>query len=224
MTGNLSQYTNLITSQYQDKPNYLAMLAATCQPFADILAAQGDIAAAYDLDQAIGSQLDVIGQWVGVSRKLLQPLVGVYFSLDTLGLGFDQGVWQGPYDPTLGLVSLPDNLYLLVIKAKILNNHWDGSVPSAYRLMNQLFAPFGYTFFIQDPADMTMQFGLVGDGPPNDVVKALLTSGVFNVKPAGVYLSQYIYQSAPGPMFALDMNTSNFAGFDSGSWATMIPN
>ncbi|MGC7970039.1 DUF2612 domain-containing protein, partial [Salmonella enterica] len=68
----------------------------------------------FDLDQAIGVQLDAVGEWVGISRNITVPLAGVYFSFDIAGLGFDQGVWKGPFDPDTGLTTLDDDTYRLL--------------------------------------------------------------------------------------------------------------
>src|SRR6516164_6772126 len=102
-----SDYTSLITSEHSSKPRFSAMVAAVAQCFADQINVMQSIPAAFDLDQAIGVQLDAVGLWAGITRQVATPL-SVYFSLDTTGLGFDQGNWQGPFDPSSGLVSLDD--------------------------------------------------------------------------------------------------------------------
>ena len=79
-------------------------------------------------------------------------------------------------------------------------------------------------FFIEDKADLTMNLGLIGSGPPTPIAKGLLTSGKFNIKPAGVHIAAYLTQTIAGPLFAFDMNTSNFAGFDNGGWAAVTQN
>jgi hypothetical protein len=84
----------------------------------------------FDLDQAAGDQLDIIGLWVGVGRRVKTPPIGVYFSLDIVSVGFDQGVWQGPFDPSMGITLLDDDTYRLLIRAKIGANHWDGTLAS----------------------------------------------------------------------------------------------
>ena len=118
MTADVTQYLALVSSEHSDKPNFNAMLAASVQPSADLAALYTTIPQLYDVDLAVGTQLDTIGQWVGITRALTTPLSGVYFAFDTANVGFDQGVWQGPYDPTTGLTSLPDDMYRLVLKVR----------------------------------------------------------------------------------------------------------
>ncbi len=223
MAGDITPFTGLITSEHNQQPDYMAMVGASLQPFADLIAEINTINALYDVDSAVGEQLDVVGEWVGVSRNLQTPLTGVYFAFDTANLGFDQGIWLGPFDPVSGLVQLPDDFYRLLIKAKILNNSWLGDIPSAYTIGQNVFSSLGYFFFIEDHADLTIAIGLVGPGVPSPVAFALLTQGYLDLRPAGIEVTAYITQSQAGPIFAFDLNTTQFAGFDQGGWATLTP-
>lgn len=224
MAGDVTPYTDLITSEHFSKPKFMQMVAASLQPIADMLALYQQMPILYDIDSAVGTQLDVLGQWIGITRLLDNPLAGVYFAFDTANVGWDQGVWQGEFDPSSGLVSLPDDFYRILLKVRIINNHWDGSKPQAYLIASTVFAQIGYTFFMEDKSDMTMNLGLVGSGPPTPIAQGLLASGKFNIKPAGVHIAAYLSQSVPGPIFAFDLDTPNFAGFDTGGWATVVQN
>lgn len=224
MAGDTTKYQNLVTSEHADKPKFMQMVKDTAQPSADTAALYNQFPALYDVDSATGQQLDVCGQWVGVSRQLDAPLTGVYFSFDTAGVGFDQGVWKGPFDPDSGLVTLPDDFYRVLIKARILNNAWDGTLDNAYALANAIFNTLGYSFFIVDHGNLTIDIGLLGSGPPSNIVAALLVSGKFNVKPLTIRVAKYIYQSVPGPLFGFDLDNSTIAGFDEGSWASITYN
>lgn len=218
--NNLSTYQDLITSEHADKPDFMAMVAMAVQPLVDSQVTVGSMLGMFDVDFALGEQLDYIGQWVGVSRYLQTPLTGVYFSFDTPGLGFDEGTWFGPFDPATGLVTLADEAYRTLIRARIANNQWDGTIPGAYAFMSQVFP--GNTFFIQDNQDMTMWVGLVGSVPLDAVTYALLTNGYLNIKPVGVRILGYLQPSVLGsPLFGFDVTNNTIAGFDNGSWATI---
>lgn len=223
MNGNVTPYLNNITSEHSSQPNYTAMVAASCQPIADLVNSLKSVPGLYDVDLAVGSQLDIVGQWVGVSRYLNVAIPGVYFTLDDANLGFDQGVWRDSSNPATGLTALPDDYYRLAIYTRILNNHWNGSLQDAYALSQILFAPLGYQLFIADYCNLTMSLGIIG-GAPTPLLQALFTQGLINVKPAGVRIDSYIFPSNTGPMFALDINNVDFAGFDNGSWATIVTN
>lgn len=216
----LTDYTSLITSEYQSSPKFMAMVSLLGQWAVDRRNLLASIPGLYDIDTAVGQQLDRIGQWVGISRNLSLPLTGVYFSFDTAGLGFDQGTWLGPFDPTTGLVSLPDAQYRILLYATIAANNWDGTVPGSYNAWNTIFAPLGYSILIADSQDMTMSVVLVGPAP-DAVTLALFTGGYLNLRPAGVGITNYYLPSVPGaPVFGFDVENSAIAGFDTGGWAT----
>jgi hypothetical protein len=218
MTAQLTDYTSLITSEHQSAPRYMAMVSLLAQWAVDRRSLLASIPELYDIDTAVGQQLDRVGEWVGVSRKLSLPLTGVYFSFDAAGLGFDQGTWLGPFDPTSGLVSLPDDQYRILLYATIAANNWDGTVPTAYTAWNTIFAPLGYSILIEDNQNMTMDVVLVGPSP-DAVTLALFTGGYLNLRPAGVGINNYYLPSVPGsPVFGMDVETASIAGFDVGGW------
>ncbi|AOI98090.1 hypothetical protein WS66_20775 [Burkholderia sp. LA-2-3-30-S1-D2] len=135
----LNDYTSLITSEHRDLPRFAAVLGALVQPLVDQMNVLQSMPGKFDLDDAVGVQLDDVGLWVGVSRKIRTPLTGIYFSFDVAGLGFDQGIWKGPFDPDTGLTVLDDDTYRLVIRAKIGANHWDGTLESSAAILNSIF-------------------------------------------------------------------------------------
>ena len=218
MSGDVTPYTNLLTSEHNQKPNFVASVTASVQPFADALAVLSTFPKLFDIDTAVGSQLDVVGQWIGASRELAIPLTGVYFAFDTAGVGFDQGTWLGPFDSTTSLTSLPDDSYRTFLRAKIANNQWDGTIPSAYEFLDPVFP--GDQVVIQDYQDMTMLVGVIGSASLNAVTTALLENGYLDVKPMGVRINGYVTPSVPGsPLFGFDVENSTISGFDVGGWA-----
>lgn len=220
MSADISAYTGLITSEHADKPHFVAVISALVQGLADMTAVTNSMPALFDIDDAAGQQLDFVGQWVGQTRDLSIPLTGIYLTLDT-GPGLDSGALIGPFDPTSGLVSLPDTQYRTLLRARIANNQWDGTVPGAYTFMEAVF-PAGDTFFIQDNCDMTMNVGVAGSVPLDAITTALLTGGYLNIKPAGVRINEYVTPSIWGtPIFALDMNNGLFSGLDQGAFANI---
>lgn len=212
-----SQYTNLITSEHADKPKFVAMVGTVAGSFADVTNTMAEIQADFDLDAAVGAQLDVIGLWVGLSRQMTTPITGVYFTLDDSALGFDQGVWKGPYDPTDGIVNLDDSTYRAAIRIKIGINTWDGTLPSYEAILNSALATLGgagsYIFAI-DNQDMSMSLFFWGNGIPA-ILKQMLTNGYLDFRPEGVEVTAYTATI----FFGFDLNTSSVKGFDLGSWA-----
>lgn len=190
MSASITQYTDLISNQHADKTNFIATIQTLVQPLADISANLLTLPGLLDVDVAVGDQLDKVGEWVGVSRNIDTIITGVYFAFDTLGVGFDQGNWYGPYNPVTGITSLPDDSYRTLIKSRIANNNWDGSTHAAALIWQQLFAGKPYTATITDNSNMTMTVTL--SATPDVVTQALLTGGYLNTKPAGVSITYSI--------------------------------
>lgn len=212
-----TDYTALITTEHADKPKFMAMMAIVAQCFSDQINVAQSIPAAFDLDVAGGVQLDAVGLWAGIKRQVKTPL-NVYFSLDTAGLGFDQGNWQGPFDPSTGLTSLDDDTFRTLIRAKIAANSWDGTVPGAAAAYANLFNGSGSYIFIQDNQDMTMTVGVSGV-IPSALLRALFSGGYLPLKPEGVHANYLVPSANNTPLFGFDVQNQYIGGFDTGSWA-----
>lgn len=221
MSGDVTPYLALVTSEHSDKPKFMAMLGFLLQPIADLIQTVAAFPNDYDLDTAVGEQLDVVGAWVGRSRYLTVPLPNVYFSFDIAGLGFDQGTWQGPFDPTTGQVALADDAYRTLLRAVIAANTWDGTIPGAYNAFNNiLFAGKPFVVLVQDNKDMTMYLALWGPSP-DAVTLALFQTGELALKPVGVQ-EFFFVQSVPSvPYFGFDVENPYISGLDVGAWGTI---
>lgn len=178
-----SDYTRLIPSENADKPKFSAMVALVAGCFSDATNSFQSLEEALNLDTAVGAQLDILGLWIGLSRNLEVPF-SVYFSFDISGLGFDQGNWIGPYDPSSGLTQMDDATYRQMLKAKIGANRWDGSMPSFRTILAEVFAGTGITITAVDNQDMTMD--VTFSAKPPAIIMALLSGGYLPLKPEGV--------------------------------------
>ncbi|WP_431206725.1 DUF2612 domain-containing protein [Burkholderia cepacia] len=219
--ADLTEYTALITSEHSDMLRFMATVSALVQPLVDQMNVLQGMPSRFDLDVAVGDQLDTIGVWVGVSRKIRTPLTGVYFSFDIAGLGFDQGTWKGPFDPDTGLTVLDDDTYRLVIRAKIGANHWDGTLEQSAAILNSIFDADTHVF-IEDHQDMSMTISIAGKVPPATFL-ALLSGGYIPLKPEGVRVNYTVVTTVDGsPLFGFDMSNQLVAGFDVGAWSRPV--
>lgn len=220
-TTAVTDYVGKITAEHADKPKFAAMVSAVARCFVDAQNGLTSMPAALDLDHAVGVQLDGVGKWVGVSRNVDTPLAGVYFSFDTTGVGFDSGVWKGPFDPDTGITSLDDETYRLLIRAKIGANHWDGTLAGSKAILEQIFN--GDTrVFIEDNQDMSITVGISGK-VPSALFLALLAGGYIPIKPQAVRVSYYLVTSSDAaPIFGFDMANAYVAGFDAGAWSSVL--
>src|SRR5258708_3554117 len=107
----IDDYLNLITSEFQGKPKFTATISADVAIPVRIQDLLTSMIPLFDVDLAVGSQLDTIGLWVGISRNVNIPIPNVYFSWDgDFTVGWDYGVWQGDLNPSTVTV-LPDDVY-----------------------------------------------------------------------------------------------------------------
>lgn len=216
----LDFYLNLITSLYRDQPRFMGLCEALTAPLVEAQALLEDVRTAYDLDTAVGVQLDTVGQWVGRSRDLATPLTGVYFSWDESGVGWAEGAWKGLYDPETGMTSLGDEFYRMLLRAKIAANAWDGTIPGAYQVWETLFGDSGLMILLQDCQDMSMVVGVAG-AIPDAVFRALLSGGYLPLKPAGVRIRHYALPVVAGPLFAWNCDSDAVSGW-AASWPELV--
>jgi hypothetical protein len=216
----MSQYTDLITAEHADRPKFVAVIETSTNPSVDQQEVVLRFPSDFDLDSAVGAQLDVVGEWVGVSRYVLTPLEGVYFTWGEPGLGWGEGYWRGPFDPTQGLTTLSDDFYRLLIRATIALNNWNGTLQPAIDAIAPLFP--NNLVYIQDNQDMTISIAVVG--PPLDVIlAALLTGGYLALKPVTVRINYYFPTAPDGPVFGFGADNEYIGGWGTGSWGSPEP-
>lgn len=173
-TKSVDDYMALITPWQANpiKARFLAEVRAGVQPFADGQATIASLPQAFDLDEAVGAQLDVDGQWIGRTRNVPTPIPNNFFSFGIPKLGFGLGYWKGPYDSSQGISQLPDALYRPLLRAKVLSNSWDGTADGALAILRTYLADPASLVFVQDealaipfdPVNNLFAFGVKGRG------------------------------------------------------------
>lgn len=131
-----TDYTNPITSEHSDQPDFVATVALTANAVADITVLEQGLPILFDLDSAISGQLDVDGQWIGLARTVGGIFLINFFGFadDVSSLGFGEltdpsagGRFVELGEDTSTTATLHDPEYRTVLRAKILQNDWDGS-------------------------------------------------------------------------------------------------
>lgn len=216
----VQDYLNLITSQHRDKTRFISMVGLDVSLPARVQDLLKQMIALFDVDLAVGDQLDIIGEWVGISREIAVPIPGVYFTWDGSDpfVGWDYGVWRDDREPT-EITTLPDDVYRTFVKAKIAANRWDGSLENLYDVWDSVFTDIN--IFIQDNQNMTYNIGFTGR-PVDSLTLALIQGGYLPLKPEGVRVNIIYSPVDDGPLFAWDIETDTFDGWDVGSWARII--
>lgn len=184
----IEEYLDLITHEHATKPKFIKYNKA----YMEKILSCTDVVEAFDvyfnLDEATGDQLDKLGYNVGISRIL--PV-------------------NDPDIPTV----LPDDLYRLVIKSKIYQNHWNGTMKGWQDILSIIFPDAAYD--IQDNFDMTVNIMVID--PSFDKTKiALLLQGYLLPKPSGVKLTFTVVDS---PLFGWDTESNFIRGWDDSKWS-----
>lgn len=164
----LSYYLSLLTSQYRLAPKLNAWLVTLLSPLNDTTNALALMTEAFDLDFAVGVQLDVAGQIAGVSRTVnFQPSDSVSPVLD-------------------------DDTYRLLIKATIAANQWDGTESALYPIWTNLFP--GGRIVINDNQNMSAT--VIMSGVFSSIIQDLIANGYIVPRPEGVEYT-YVFSELP---------------------------
>ena len=215
----VKDYLNLIPSANARQPNFndvVALSVAIPVQVQNLLTAMLPL---FDLSTPpVGNQLDIIGQWVGVTRNVVIESSGVYFQWDTAGVGWDVGIWAQSGNPGT-ITVLPDQAYLVLLLTEIAANSWDGTINGAYKVWNDLLYSTGISIFIVDYQNMSYAMGIIGSNIPA-LTLALITGGYIKLRPEGVKITNYFIGTTP--MFAWDTDNTNFKGWDQGKWSQVV--
>jgi hypothetical protein len=164
----ISYYLNLLTSEYQQSTKWLAWLQGPLQILDDASRCISTLDAAFDLDVAIGVQLDYLGIAIGQSRTVgFQPSAGV--------------------SPVLN-----DDTYRILLKSRVAQNQWDGKVGSLQGTWQQLFP--GGRIIIDDTQDMAAT--IILSGAFTSIIQDLIVNGYIVPRPEGVEYN-YTFPTLP---------------------------
>lgn len=184
----LSYYVGLFTSQYRTgNPKSIQGWFAVCmQPIADINTCVAGLNEDFDIDSAVGVQLDAVGLILGQSRIM-------------------------PFQPSMSVSPiLDDDTYRVLLYAKRGINTWNGKIQSLYPLWRILF-PTGSIIFI-DNQNMTAT--VILSGAFSSIETDLITNGLIVPRPEGVLYTYDI--SSNLPLFGADLDNAFIAGADVG--------
>lgn len=159
---NSDEYLARITSAHISRPRFMAWLKALLDMLCEYGTAVEQMNALFSLDQAVGQQLDFVGEMVGASRAL--PFTSVLF---------ESGMMN-------------DRDYRAFIRAKILQNMWDGTNETLPGLWSAVYTDLQLSYV--DNQDMTMTITVTGD--ISETLSELIQAGMIVPCPSGV---QQIY-------------------------------
>lgn len=158
----ISYYANLLILQYKEKPKAYATVSFLAS-MAIINQLPVSVMNAFDIDTAVGKQLDVLGKYVGAFRT---------------GNSFDGS-----------LIVLVDSDFRSLIKLKIIQNNSGSSLDDIQRQLSLYFANKIYVF---DYSNMRMAYFLDSTVGSFDLAQIIVTGG-YLPKPMAVQLSVPVY-------------------------------
>lgn len=153
----INAYLDMIPSQNREKPRFRAWLSVCLSIIKDITDCAENMQNAFNVDVAVGKQLDVAGAFAGASRML-------------------------PFQPTEASKILSDTDYRKLIRATVARNAWDGTNESLPYLLNNSFPELGIV--IHDNQDMSMN--AVVRGTFTSLQLEMLNADLLIPRPAGV--------------------------------------
>lgn len=147
MTDRITQAQDLLIEQYKDSTNLIAVIDAHSTENQAIDDEINNLLDKRGLDTAEGLNLDLIGRIVVLDRPFTDPDPTKQFAHaggDDIGLGFGDiaepttgGVW---FDLDIGENDeYSDDLYRLILKAKIIYNTTDGTLEDMHKYVQFVF-------------------------------------------------------------------------------------
>lgn len=235
MSKDYDYYRKLVTSEYRHSPKYTQTVKAVINGGLDLDRAVDNMLRTFDLDNAGTNQLDIIGRIVGVARELnFSPSVLAsgsiicptpeelknppeeYLDIHTPAPNKFGGVevlsGVSPKFMSYGNV-IGDDAYRLLIKARIIQNCWKGTITELYSLWRAVFGE-SQVLSIQDLQDMS--YNIVLRGEFSQLEKELITHEYIVPKPEGVRVNIITFLTNEGlPIFSYDYNTMIYSGYGS---------
>jgi hypothetical protein len=193
---NVISYQALITSEHNQKPNFMSVVGVIVGAAADSVVAAQNIIPAFNLTTAVGNQLDILGLWIGQSRRIPNVLVTGFFGFSEVSTGNPDGlqepfgelpnpsiggIWYNLGQVNSGTTILSDGAYLTILKARIVKNQWNGTLSGIETALQYIL---GVPCSIADNGTLSLNINI--PLPITPLEQALLESIDILPRPAGV--------------------------------------
>lgn len=222
------EYTALLIKQYWEKPKAFAEIELNASTWDKVRALLASLDNAFDLDSAVGAQLNVLGRIVGIPREVPDVIAKTYFgfSINPNSLGFADkfdalrvgGPFFDRFSSPYTAQQLNDSDYRFFIRVKVALNWASGFVSSDERISIQdvILAAFDGRAYVVDNLNMTLTI-YVSPVVSLDRLRLIRQLNLLP-KPQGVRY-KVVVQAEPGATFGFSNNPEShgFADkFDSG--------
>lgn len=217
-------YKTYLIEQYANAPKAVGTVELMAQT-ALIDFIELTVQDSFNIDTAVGVQLDVLGKYIGFSRQVNFPVQRNFFKFynplfpDRPQVGFTNYT-----DPTVNANSsfylyqyangqiyfVPDDQYRILLKLKIILNHSNNSLAS---IANSLYATFGTNILCIDSQNMILTYFVYAAADP--VIKIALQAKLLP-KPMGVSIGGAYVVPNPTKVFGFSLynrSSTNKNGF-----------
>ena len=150
------EYLNLIPTENSRLPKFMGFLEKILNPVIDLQAVVQN-SGAFDVNTAVGNQLDIIGNIVSVSREL-------------------------PYIPSSGNRYISDDVFNMIVRMRIAQETWDGGNKDAADIYRYIIGDLANIEY-KDNMDCSIEIDIGAENV--DVVQAIYATQEFLVS-AGV--------------------------------------
>lgn len=186
----LSRVPDRIYAQYRGKPKASAWYSIARSLGGDLSAAAEAVRKSYDIDTAVGEQLNVIGRIVVAPRSVLGNVpLNPAMCAEPDGAEFGDGSAMCSALTIAQDATLSDDLYRLVIRSKIVKNNGDATIENILAGMNFLL-PAAQVLRVTDGEDMS--FSIEFYGQITELERFALLSAGLVPKPQGVRFNGFL--------------------------------
>ena len=213
-----SEYVNLLIKQYWEKPKAYAEIEMKAGAWRKTFEWIDSFSEEFDLDNATGDRLDIIGRIVGIKRIIpfAVPKIAFGFDGNPNARGFDdkfsplpdRAPFHDKFERAYTDLQLDDTAYRFFIRARISKNIGgpylvDDQGLAIQEVVGTLFAGAAY---VLDKKDMTLTL-YVSPQYNLDILRAILRLDLLP-KPQGVRYA-VIVQAGPGETFGFADNVNS---------------
>lgn len=217
----VDDYLELVTMFHRQRPKYMATLAATLQPIVDAYNFIESIPSYFDLDTAIGVQLDVVGQWINLARKIEVPLPDPWFTFGDYKRGWGVGIWFQPFDYDYLATFLDDETYRSILHARILANQWDDGVLGIRTILESFLthADENIELIVDDKQTMEVVVAMT-NYIPSSLFLEIFRGSYLPLSPSGVRAYHLVTSVQATQIFGWGLDNNKIGGFGTGAWGT----
>jgi len=166
LENTIEYYKDLLLYQFINLPNARSTIGLlVSQALIDLLPLE--VNNAFDLENAVGNQLDILGEYVGFDRSVIIPIVRTYFAFNDQTNIETNLTGLTDYDSTLNSTTyfysynnylgsqstLNDDEYRILAKLKSYANR---SNNTAKEINDALYEIFGFNIIVLDQLDMSI--------------------------------------------------------------------